>query len=127
MHWNWQQPDWPRFRYDAALLAPQEGRFLQQGGVVLGSFRHLAGEGRDQVIVEIMSTEAIKSSQIEGEILDRDSVQSSIRRQLGLATDKRRVGPAERGIAAVMVDLYRRFAEPLEEATLFRWHGLFMR
>jgi Fic family protein len=73
-----------------------------------------------------MSTEAVATSEIEGEILDRDSVQSSIRCQLGLAADRRKVGPAEQGIAEVMVDLYRTFAEPLSDDTLFRWHRMLM-
>jgi Fic family protein len=74
----------------------------------------------------MMSTEAVTTSEIEGEILDRASVQSSLRKQLGLATDERRARPAERGIAEMMVDLYRSFAEPLSEETLFRWHRMAM-
>jgi Fic family protein len=62
-----------------------------------------------------MTGEAVTTSEIEGEILDRANVQSSIRRELGLATDKRRVKPAEQGIAEMMVDLYRGFAQPLSE------------
>jgi Fic family protein len=73
-----------------------------------------------------MSTEAVTTSEIEGEILDRASVQFSIRKQLGLTTDERRVRPAERGIAETMVDLYRSFAEPLSEEMLFRWHRMVM-
>jgi Fic family protein len=73
-----------------------------------------------------MSTEAVTTSEIEGEILDRASVQSSLRKQLGLATDERRVRPAERGIAEMMVDLYRSYAKPLSEETLFRWHRMVM-
>ena len=52
------------------------------------------------------------------------SVESSIRKQLGLAADERRVRPAERGIAEMMVDLYRSFAEPLTEEMIFRWHRM---
>ena len=66
----------------------------------------------------------VTTSEIEGEILDRASVQSSIRRQLGLATDRRRVRPQEQGIAEMMVDLYRSFAEPLSDETMFRWHRM---
>ena len=73
-----------------------------------------------------ISTEAVTTSEIEGEILDRASVQSSLRKQLGLATDKRRVRPAERGMAEMMADLYRSFAEPLTEEMLFCWHRMVM-
>src|SRR5262249_10252443 len=86
----------------------------------------LGQEERDQLIVEAMTTEAITTSEIEGEILDRASVQSSLRKDLGLATDERRVRPAERGIAEMMVNLYSSFAEPLSEKMLFRWHRMIM-
>jgi hypothetical protein len=63
----------------------------------------------------------LTTSEIEGEILDRASVQSSIRKQMGQETDRRRVGPAEEGIAEMMVDLRRSFGDPLSEDMLFRW------
>ncbi|MEG8223013.1 hypothetical protein OSJ57_20720 [Sphingomonas sp. HH69] len=52
-------------------------------------------------------------------MLNRDSVQSSLRRQFGLDTDHRRVPPAERGIADMMVALYRGYADPLSDESLF--------
>jgi Fic family protein len=127
MRWNWQQEDWPNFRFDAQRLAPLEARFLRQGGVVIGSVQHLGGEDHDVLTVEIISAEALKTSEIEGEILDRESLQSSIRRQFGLVTDHRRVGPTEQGIADLMVDLYRTCEVPLSEAQLFRWHDMLMK
>jgi Fic family protein len=126
MAWNWQKPDWPNFRWDRSRLENAEKQFLVTGGVFVGTVRHLGKEERDQLTIEAMSTEAVMTSEIEGEILDRASVQSSLRKQLGLATDERRVRPAERGIAEMMIDLYRSFAEPLSEETLFRWHRMVM-
>jgi Fic family protein len=126
MAWNWQKPDWPNFRWDRSRLENAERQFLVTGGVFVGTLRHLGKEERDQLTIEAMSTEAVMTSEIEGEILDRASVQSSLRKQLGLATDERRVRPAERGIAEMMIDLYRSFAEPLSEEKLFRWHRMVM-
>jgi Fic family protein len=126
MTWNWQKPDWPNFRWDRARLEAAEKQFLVDGGMFVGTVRHLGKDERDQLTIEAMSTEAVTTSEIEGEILDRASVQSSLRKQLGIATDERRVRPAERGIAEVMVDLYRFFAEPLSDETLFRWHRMVM-
>lgn len=126
MTWNWQKPDWPNFRWDRTRLEAAEKQFLVSGGVFVGSVRHLGKEEHNQLTIEAMSTEALTTSEIEGEILDRASVQSSLRRQLGLATDERRVRPAERGIAEMMVDLYRSFAELLSEEMLFRWHRMVM-
>jgi Fic family protein len=70
-----------------------------------------------------VSSEALSTSEIEGEVLDRASVQSSVRREFGLTTDKRQVGPRERGIAEMMVNLYRSFAVPLSNEMLFGWHS----
>jgi len=126
MTWNWQKPDWPNFRWDRARLEAAEKQFLVGGGMFVGTVRHLGKDERDQLTIEAMSTEAVTTSEIEGEILDRASVQSSLRKQLGIATGERRVRPAERGIAEMMVDLYRSFAEPLSDETLFRWHRMVM-
>jgi Fic family protein len=124
MNWNWQQPDWPKFSWNRARLEVAEQQFLVGGGVLVGTVKHLGAEERDQLTVEQMSAEAVTTSEIEGEILDRASVQSSIRKQLGLTTDERRVRPAEQGIAEMMVDLYRSVAEPLSDEMLFRWHRM---
>ena len=99
MNWNWQHPDWPRFRYSTGRLAERESLFLRQSGVVVGTVRHLPDTERLPLVIELMSTEALKTSEIEGDLLDRDSVQSSFRGQFGLQTDGRRVEPAEQGIA----------------------------
>src|SRR6266404_9929209 len=103
MTWNWQQPDWPNFGWDRTRLEAAEKQFLVGGGVYVGTVRHLGKEERDQFTIEAMSTEAVTTSEIEGEILDRASVQSSLRKQLGLAADNRRVRPAGQGIAEMMV------------------------
>jgi len=124
MKWNWQQPDWPDFSWKQARLLNAEALFLLEAGEYAGMARHLGAEDREQVTVEAMSTEAVTTSEIEGEVLDRVSVQSSIRRQLGLATDYRKVGAAEQGVSEMMVDLHHTFAEPLSHEVLFRWHRM---
>ncbi|MDR6434330.1 Fic family protein [Brucella pseudogrignonensis] len=126
MTWNWTQPDWPNFRYEAAALNSLEQQFLLSSGEVIGSVRHIDPEQRDQLRIELLSDEAIKTSAIEGETLDRLSVQSSLRRQLGLTTDRRSVQPREHGIAELMIDVYGSYALPLDDATLFRWHVMLM-
>lgn len=91
-------------------------------GLFAGTVKHLPATDREQLTVEAISMEAVTTSEIEGEILDRASVQSSVRRQFGLATDNRRVPAAEQGISEMMVDLYRSFAGPLSDDMLFSWH-----
>ena len=124
MTWNWQQPDWPEFSWDRARLRKAEEAFLVGSGVFAGAARHMDGGDRERLTIEAISSEALTTSEIEGETLDRASVRSSVRKALGLATDRRRAGAAERGIAELMVDLYRSFAKPLTDDMLFRWHRM---
>ncbi len=126
MAWNWQQTDWPKFTWDEGRLADAERQFLMGGGILVGGLTHLEDEDRIQLIVDAMSTEAITTSEIEGEILNRSSVQSSIQRQLGLAVGKQRSGSKEQGIAEMMVNLYQTIREPLSSEVLFAWHRSLM-
>ncbi|MGH7931508.1 MAG: Fic family protein, partial [Candidatus Binatia bacterium] len=122
--WNWQQDDWPQFRFDKSALEEREAKFLLHGGLLLGALLHMRDDDKSVLTVDLISNEALKTSEIEGEYLNRESVQSSIRRHFGLATDARRIPPAEQGIADIMMDLYRSFSEPLTHQTMFRWHGM---
>jgi len=126
MQWNWQDADWPNFRYDSAGLVRLEQRFLQSAGEIIGAVRHFNEDDSSQLRIELLSDEAIKTSEIEGEFLDRASVQSSLRRQFGLNTDYSPVRPQERGIAEMMVDVYRNWEGPLRHEELFRWHSMLM-
>ncbi len=124
MHWNWQQADWPDFTYNASSLEVLESRFLLGTGLLFGAFKHLNEEEKLQLTIELISNEALKTSEIEGEYLNRESLQSSIRRQFGLITDNRKIPAAEQGIAEVMVDLYRNFQNSLSHNTLLEWHKM---
>jgi Fic family protein len=126
MTWNWEEPDWPKFTFDSKVLVPFESRFLVKSGEFLGAFKHVGQDDRDMFKIELISDEAVKTSEIEGEVLRRDSVQCSLREQFGLGTDGTNVNAAEHGIAEMMVDLYERFAEPLTHDKLFEWHKMLM-
>lgn len=126
MRWNWQLPDWPGFTYDPASLRAEEERFLKGAGVVVGAMHHLDGEARTGLAIELISQEVVDSSAIEGEVLDRASVQSSIAKHLGLAVEQRRANAAEAGAAEMMADLYRNHAAPLADELLFGWHAMLM-
>jgi Fic family protein len=126
MTWNWQRQDWPNFTHDTTALEPLERHFLLQSGEFIGAFRHVGPNDQDSMKIELIGDEAIKTSEIEGELLNRDSVQSSLRQQFGLGADASRVPPREHGIAEMMVDLYRSFAAPLTHKTLCGWHRMVM-
>src|SRR5260221_11711978 len=121
MTWNWGQPEWPNFAYDSKLLEPLEQQFLRQSGEFVGAYKHIGADDQETLKIELISDEAVKTSEIEGEILNRDSVQSSLRHQLGLGIERPGVKPAERGISQMMVDLYRNFATPLAGTPMFDW------
>ena len=126
MTWNWQHPDWPNFIYDTESMMSLESRFLQSSGEVIGAVRHFNEDESSLLRIELLSEEAIKTSAIEGEVLDRASVQSSLRRQFGLDTDNRPVRPQERGIAEMMVDVYKGWSDALHHQELFNWHSMLM-
>ncbi len=124
MSWNWQQKDWPDFRFEKSALDALEAQFLRQSGLLMGAYRHISDDDKLSFAVDLMSNEALKTSEIEGEYLNRDSLRSSIRQHFGLQADARRISPAERGIADMMIDLHRHFAEELSHETLFAWHSM---
>ncbi len=126
MTWNWEQSNWPNFEYDSAALEPLEKQFLLQSGEFIGAFKHIGSDEQGTLKIELISEEAVKTSEIEGEILNRDSVQSSLLHQLGLSADQPQVPAAERGIAQMMVDLYRNYSAPLSDQTMFEWHRLLL-
>lgn len=126
MAWNWENKDWPAFTYDRAALERLEAQFLRRSGEFIGVFRHVDRSDRDLLRIELIGDEALKTSEIEGKILDRDSVQSSLRQQFGIDPVQADMPAAERGTAEMMVDLYRTFAAPLTDQTMFGWHRMLM-
>lgn len=127
MAWNWEHRDWPNFDYDPDAFSAYEKQFLQRSGVLVGSLKHFDEDEQQSLRVEVLSDEAFKTSEIEGEILRRDSLQSSIRKEFGLQADHEDVSPAEQGVAELMVDLYRNFASTLSHDLLYSWHEMVMK
>ena len=74
MSWNWEKSDWPNFQYDSKGLEPAERRFLRQSGEFVGACKHIGADDQEALKIELISEEAVKTSEIEGEILNRDSV-----------------------------------------------------
>jgi Fic family protein len=126
MIWNWEHRDWPHFIYDSKALEPLETQFLRQSGEFVGAYKHIGADDQQSLKIELISDEAVKTSEIEGEILNRDSVQSSLRHQFGLGPEAPSVKPEERGISKMMVDLYQNFAAPLDDKTMFDWHAMLL-
>ena len=128
--WNWQKEDWTVLSYDNSEIEKLEREYAGQSGFSLGIARHLSSGDQNDLIVELLSNEAIKTSEIEGEFLDRESVQSSIRREFGLDMpghpNHLHASPAEAGIAEMMKDIFTNYESPLSEKTLCHWHEMLM-
>ena len=126
MKWIWQDKKWPQYTYNEELTASLEAKLHRESGVLQGSVRHLKNTDSEQLVIEFLSQEALSTSQIEGEVMQRDSVQSSIRKHLGLKTDSRKVKPNEYGISEMMVHQYTTFDKPITHDTLHLWNTMLL-
>lgn len=121
MPWNWELPDWPNFRYDRSLVEQKERQFLLQCGSSFAYLKNIGEQDYLQFIVEILSSEGLGSSKIEGEILDRESLQSSIKRHFGLKTPIKPNRKSEQ-MAELLCSVYDSFERPLSHEMLCNWH-----
>ncbi|WP_341791560.1 Fic family protein [Rickettsia endosymbiont of Gonocerus acuteangulatus] len=126
MIWNWQHKDWSNFKYDQKNISDLEKRFINNSGVLLGAAKYLSKSDKDNLVVMLASDEALNSSEIEGEYLNRDSLQSSIKLYFNIAKDNRKASSAENGISELLADMYYSYDQPLSHDCLFRWHEMLM-
>ncbi len=127
MTFNWQQPDWPHFRYDLAAVEAELRQFSDQAGQVTGLLKGLSEPERTDALVQLMVAEAVKTSAIEGEVLSRPDVMSSVRHRLGLAdAPPPTADRASAGAGELMVAVRQSWDAPLDEQTLFAWHRVLM-
>jgi len=122
MVWNWELPNWPHFSYHSDLILSKERQFLLNVGAAVASLKNISTEEYDQFVVEILSSEGLESSRIEGEILDRESMQSSIRRHFGLPSISKPEQNKESGMSKLLFSVYESFDKPLTHDMLFEWH-----
>ena len=123
----WERPDWPQFTWDSErLLKPLcEAHFKQ--GRLLGKIDSLGFEVQLRAELQAITEETVKSSEIEGEILNPETVRSSVARRLGVpdaaaAAQDRRVD----GMVEMLIDATKNYRDPLTRERLFRWQaGLF--
>ncbi|WP_338358585.1 Fic family protein [Yeosuana marina] len=128
MLYNWQQKDWPNFQYQTMDIEAMLFDFAQRTGRISGVLEGLSETEQTEAMIDLMVSEAIKTSEIEGEFLSRNDVMSSIKRNLGiqedapLTKDKR----AE-GVAELMLAVRKNFNEALSERELLDWHSMLMK
>lgn len=119
----YQQKDWPAFHWDNEKLLPLLGKVRNLQGKLVGKMESLGFELRNEAVLETLTLDVIKTSEIEGELLNPEQVRSSIARKLGmnisgLIESDRNVD----GIVDMMLDATQQFDKSLTQERLFNWH-----
>jgi len=114
---------WPKFTWDHAKIATTLGSVHNRQGRLMGRMEALGFELRSEALLQTLTLDVIKSSEIEGEVLDAGQVRSSIARRLGLdiaglVSSDRHVD----GVVEMMLDTTQNFSKPLTLDRLFGWH-----
>jgi len=120
----YERSDWPKFRWDKKALADQLAAVRHRQGRLIGRMESLGFPLRDEAVLQTLTQDVLKSSEIEGEILDPAQVRSSIARRLGM--DIAGLVQADRnveGVVEMMLDATQKFDEPLTDERLFAWHA----
>lgn len=126
--YNWQRSDWPKFTYSSQGIEDDLFVFVEKVGKVSGVLNALPEDTKMEAIIDVMVSEAIKTSEIEGEYLSRKDVMSSIKNNLGLNHQPEKVqDKSAQGIGELMIDVRSTFAEELTEEKLFAWHRMLLR
>jgi len=117
-------PEWPKFRWDSEVLAQPLADVRHRQGRIIGRMEAIGFPLRSKAVLETLTEDVTKSSEIEGETLDRDQVRSSIARRLGV--DIGALTPADRdveGVVEMMLDATQKYDQPLTDERLFDWHA----
>jgi Fic family protein len=120
----WQARDWPHWRYDLAALADALAEVSRAQSLLQGRLADAGMAQRDQASLAALTDDVLKTSEIEGELLDVASVRSSVARRLGV--DIGALAPVDRGVEGVVdmvLDATGNCAAPLSRERLFGWHA----
>lgn len=120
----WQQKDWPHFMWDDTKLSFKLGRVRSLQGKLVGRMSALGFELKNNAMLDALTADITKSSEIEGEWLDAEQVRSSVARHLGIETEG--LPEADRyvdGVVQVMIDATQSYMQPLTAERLFNWHA----
>lgn len=116
--------DWPAFRWSQERLADRLASVRHRQGRLIGRMEGLGFRLRAEAVLQTLTEEVLKSSEIEGELLDKEQVRSSIARRLGM--DVAGLVPADRdveGVVEMMLDATQNYTAPLTKERLFAWHA----
>jgi len=120
----YQLPDWPKFTWDQEAIAGQLAAVRHRQGRLIGRMQALGFPLREEAVLQTLTEDILKSSEIEDEILDKAEVRSSIARRLGI--DAAALPSTDRnveGVVEMMLDATQKFADRLTDERLFGWHA----
>lgn len=123
-HYVWRTADWPRWRYDLSALSTPLASVSRSQGLLLGRLADVGIPLRDQASLAALTEDVVKTSEIEGEVLNLESVRSSIARRLGVEMGA--VASVDRhveGVVDMVLDATSHSSEPLTSQRLFGWHA----
>ncbi len=116
-------PDWPNFRWDSTVLASKLARVRYKQGELIGRRKCLGFDLRDEAVLQTLTLDVVKSSDIEGVSLDAEQVRSSVARRLGMdAGGLPLPSRTVEGIVEMVLDATQNYAGPLTRERLFAWH-----
>lgn len=125
LKYNWQHPNWPKFTYQSDGLNKIIADYRHISSHLQGQVAQLNQHNKAEAYIYLMVEEAINTSEIEGENLNRAEVRSSVARYLDLdLSQPKGLFHKENGIAALLVDVRNHFAHDLTEAMICDWHKL---
>ena len=116
--------DWPVLTWDHEQLAAPLATARHKQGRLLGRMEALGFTVKEEAVLRTLTSDVLKSSEIEGETLDADQVRSSVARHLGM--DVGGLTPADRhveGVVEMMLDATQHYDQPLTAERLFGWHA----
>ena len=119
----YQYNDWPNFTWDSDKLLPLLGKTRNLQGKLIGSMESLGFELKNEANLETLTLDVLKSTEIEGEILDADQVRSSLARRLGMdVSGLVYSGRDVDGVVNMMLDAVHNYSNPLTLERLKEWH-----
>ena len=127
MKYNWQLPDWEKFIYDDSVIDSLCIEFALETGELKGIVDSLSTVIQQETILQFMISEAIKTSEIEGEFFSRQDIMSSIKKNLGIGDTFGRIKDKNaQGIGKLMVMVRNSYSEKLTELSIKEWHFILM-
>jgi Fic family protein len=123
--WIYERNNWPNFTWDSNVIASKLSNARFKQGILLGKMENLGFDLKKQASLDILTSDILKTSEIEGEELEADQVRSSVAKHLRIAGYS--LSKPNRDVEALVemiLDATQNYATPLTKERLFKWHKI---